>query len=150
MVGATTLGHVGVVSIEGEAGIGELAHGEAAVASGVVPRDEEVELLTGWEDTDGGESLTELSHGDVAAVVDVEDLEGVSQVEVGLQGEVDLLSLDLILSADHVTETIDELILVSDGEDGLARGARVAWERLGGTSAGWRASPVRRGWAERR
>jgi len=126
MVGATTLGHGGVVSIKGEEGIRELAGVKATVTGGIVSSDEEVELLGGREDTDGGETLTELDGADHTVVVSVEHLEGVGKVKVGLSGELGLLSLDVVLDTDHITKSIDELILVTESENRFAGWAGVA------------------------
>lgn len=134
MVGATALDHAGVVGIKGEEGVRELTHVESTVTGGVVTRDEEVKLLAGGEDTDGGESLSELNNGDVSGVVRVEDLESIGQVKVGLEGKGHLLSFDVVLDTDEVAETIDKLVLVSKVEGGSAGWAGVA--RLRGHSRG--------------
>lgn len=131
VVRATTLSHAGVVSIKGEESVAELTHVEAAVTSGVVTSHEEVELLASGEDTDGGETLAEISDSDATEVVDIKDLEGIRQVEVGLESKRGLLTLDLILGGDKVAETVDELILIAERKDGLPGGARVAGEGLG-------------------
>ena len=148
VVGATTLDHTGVVCIESEEGVRELAHVQSAVSSGVIASHEEIHLLAGGEDADGGEALTELNDGNVTAVVDIKDLESISQVEVRLKGERDFLAFDVILNANQLTKAIDELILVSKVEDGLANGAGVAWERL--RIAGGRRLAVGGGRAQRR
>mmetsp|Transcript_15028 Transcript_15028/g.18995 ORF Transcript_15028/g.18995 Transcript_15028/m.18995 type:complete len:542 (-) Transcript_15028:51-1676(-) len=149
VVRATALAHRGVVSIEGEHGVAELAHVETAVTSGIVAGDEKVELLAGGEHADGGETLAQVSHRDATEVVHVEDLEGVRQVEVGLQSQGSLLALNLVLSLDKVTETVDKLVFITEGKDRLSRGARVAREGLGGDASG-RGVAVGRGGAQRR
>lgn len=135
VVGATTFGHGGVVSIKSEESIGELTEVEATVTGGIVSSDEEVELLGGGEDTDGGESLAELGGADPSVVVSVEHLEGVSEVKVGVAGELGLLSLDVVLDTDHITEAVDELIFVTESENGFAGWAGVA-ARLRGHADG--------------
>ena len=126
VVGATTFGHGGVVSIKGEESIGELTEVESTVTGGIVSSDEEVELFGGGEDSDGSESFTELGGADVSVVVSVEHLEGVSEVKVGVAGELGLLSLDVVLNTDHITKSIDELILVTESENRFAGWAGVA------------------------
>ena len=87
-------------------------------------------------------------HSDCTIVVRVEHLEGISEVEVRLHGELSLLSFDVILVTDQVSQTVNELVLVTTREHGLAGGARVPG-RLGGGPNGRRA-PVRGGWAQGR
>ena len=107
MVRATTFNHAGVVGVKGEECIAKLATVEATVTSSVVTRDEKIQFFASGEDADGSESLSELSHADVATVVHIEDLERVSHIEIGLHSQLGLLSFNVILSSDEVTESID-------------------------------------------
>lgn len=64
--------------------------------------------------------------GYAAAVVLVEDLEGVCQVEVALKSKGNLVRLELPLELDDVTQAVDELVFLTDVKDWFA-----AW-RLSG------------------
>lgn len=50
----------------------------------VVALEEEVGLFRGGENSDSSKSVSEVSHGELALVVVVEDSEGVVQVEIWL------------------------------------------------------------------
>ena len=80
--------------------------------------------------------------------VGIEDPEGIGEVEVWLKSKGGLLSLDVVLNTDHVTETVDHLVLVADHKDGLAAWGGVS-RRLRGRSGG-RCVPVGGGGTERR
>ena len=149
MVGSATLSHAGVVSVEGDEGIREFTHVETTITSSVVASHEEIELLAGGEDTDGGETLTQVNSGDATEVPLVEDLERVRQVEVGLESQARLLALNIVLILDHGPEAVDELVLVAQGQHRLPGWAGVAGQGLGGDASG-RARAVRGGRAERR
>ena len=126
MVGETTLNHTGVVSIKSEECVRELAHIEATVTSGIVPGDEEIELLASWEHADSSETFSELNSTETSTVIGVEDLESICQVEVTLLSKSNLLSFDVVLTADKITKTVNKFIFISKVEDGLARWASVA------------------------
>ena len=130
MIRTATLSHGGVVGIKGEERIAEFTHVEASVAALVVASDEKVKLFARREDSNSSQSFTQLSHADVTAVVDVEDLECICQVEVTLESEGRLFALDIILVLNECAKAIYQLILVTQVEHRLPRWAGVAWERL--------------------
>ena len=107
MVRATAFDHVGVVSIKGEESIGEFAHIKTTITRAIITGNEKFELFTCWEDADGGEALAELRDGDISTVVHIKDLEGICEVEVGLQSQRDLFTLNFVLIADKFSQAVN-------------------------------------------
>ena len=128
VVGATAFSHASVGSIEGKESVRELAHVQSAVTTCIIAFDEEVNLILSGENADSGKTISKLELVDLTITVRVKDLEGINHIEVRLEGKIDLLTLDIILSSNHVTEAIDHLILVSWGESRLTG----AWARVTG------------------
>jgi len=131
MVRSTDLDHSSVVRIKSKESIGELTIVESSVTTGVIPSDEEVKLILSGEDTDRVQTRSELVRTKVPIAVRVKHIEGIVEVKVRLHGELGLLSLDVILIADQVSQTVHELVLVGTRKHGLAAGARVAGHGLG-------------------
>ena len=128
VVRATAFGHTSVGSIEGKESVRELAHVQSAVTTCIIAFNEEVNLILSGENADSGKTISKLELVDLTITVRVKDLEGINHIEVRLEGKIDLLTLNIILSSDHVTEAIDHLILVSWGESRLTG----AWARVTG------------------
>lgn len=138
VVGWASVHHIGIVPVQSKHSIAEFSHVKSTVTSGIVTGDEEIKLIAGWENTDGGKSVSKIVDGDGTTVVTVEDLEGISEVEVGLKSACGLLALEFILTSDHVAETLDKLILVSEWENWLAGWGGVPWEALSNWGSYWR------------
>ena len=132
MIRATTFDHVCVVSIKGQEGVREFTHVQSSVTTSVVSSDKQVKFLARREHTNGCKTLTKLSHADVSTVVDVKDFESVREIEVRLEAQGDLLSLNVVFRTDQVPQSIYELILITKVENGLAAWARVAHGLWGG------------------
>ena len=128
VVRSTAFGHTSVGSIEGEESVRELAHVQSAVTTGIIAFDEEVNLILSGENTDGRKTISKLELIDLSITVSVKDLEGINHIEVRLEGKVDFLTLNIVLSSNHIAEAIDHLILVSWGESRLTG----AWARVTG------------------
>lgn len=87
VVRGASVHHMGIVSVESGEGVGELVEGESTVTVGVVAGHEELNFLGGGVHTDGGKTVTEVGDRNVAAEILIENLEGVLQVEVALEGK---------------------------------------------------------------
>ena len=114
VVGWSSSDFTGVVIVEGQESCLEFSSGESAVSVGVVPSDEEVDLILGWEETDGVESISELVGVDDTIASLVEDLEGISEVEVIACSKTGLVGLNLVLDSADGLQAADELVFVSD------------------------------------
>ena len=130
-------GHgVSVVSVVGKEGSLELVSLKSSVSALVVSLYEEINLLSGWEHVDGVQTGSELVGIDSSVSWDVEDVEGVSEVEVVLLCEGDLGVLDLLLLSAEVFDSVNELILVVDSEDWLSAWGNSGWAD-GGSCWSW-------------
>lgn len=77
----------------------------------VVALEEEVGLFRGGENSDSGKSVSEVSDGELALVVVVEDSESVVQVEVWLKGQSNLRRFNFSLEGNNVADAVDKLVL---------------------------------------
>jgi len=107
----------GVVIVEGQESCLEFSSGESAVSTGVVPSDEEIDLILGWEETNGVESVSELVGVDDTVASLVEDFEGISEVEVIACSKTSLVGLNLVLDSADGLQAADELVFVSNCEE---------------------------------
>ena len=107
----------GVVIVEGQESCLEFSSGESAVSIGVVPSDEEIDLILGWEETNGVESVSELVGVDDTVASLVEDFEGISEVEVIACSKTSLVGLNLVLDSADGLQAADELVFVSNSEE---------------------------------
>jgi len=104
----------GVVIVEGQESCLEFSSGESAVSAVVIPSDEEIDLVLGWEETDGVESISQLVGIDDTIASLVEDFEGISEVEVIALSKTGLVGLNLVLDSADGLQAADELVFVSD------------------------------------
>ena len=132
VVGWSSHNQVSVVSIMGKESGLKLSGVESSVSALVVSLYKEIYLLVGWEHVDGIESGSELIGINGSVSWDVEDVEGVSEVEVVLLGESDLGVLDLLLLITEVLESVHKLILIIDSENWLS-----AWRNSRWTNGSW-------------
>lgn len=95
VVGWSSVYHVRVVSVVGQEGGGELVVGESSVTVCVVSLYEEINFFAGWEHTNCIQSTSQLVGVDVTVSWLVEDVEGVSNVEVVSLSEGDLGVLEV-------------------------------------------------------
>lgn len=116
----SSLNLAGVVRIVSKESIAELAESESSVTVLVPSGNEEIDLLGSWEHVDGVEAGSELVSVDSSVSWDIEDLEGISEVEVVSVGKRDLGVLNLHFLVADVLETMNKLILVIDSEDWLS------------------------------
>ena len=114
VVGWSSSDLTGVVIVEGQESCLEFGSGESAVSAGVVPSDEEIDLVLGWEETDSVESVSELEGIDDTIASLVEDFEGISEVEVIACSKTGLVGLNLVLDSADGLKAADELVFVSD------------------------------------
>ena len=112
--------HTSVVAVLGKESLLKLSQTQSSVVAIIVAGDEELDFFGSGENTDGGETLSEIVDGDAAAVVLVEDLEGVRQVEIALKSKRYLVGLEFSLELNDVTQAVDELVFLTDVQDGLA------------------------------
>ena len=98
----------------------ELVELNSSISRLVPSSDEEFNFLVSWEDVDGIESASELVGVDGSVVWDIEDVEGISQVEVVLLGKGNLSVLEILLLVAEVLQTVDHFIFVVDSEDWLS------------------------------
>jgi len=124
VVGGSAVDHAAVVRVVGQEGVRELVEVQASVSGLVVPSHEKIDLLAGGEHVDGVQAGSDLVAVDLSVVGDVKDVEGVSQVEVVLLGQVNLGGFKLHLLVAEVLEAVHQLVLVVNSEDGLSGGRR--------------------------
>lgn len=134
----SSLNLAGVVRIVSEESIAELGESESSVTVLVPSGNEEIDLLGSWEHVDGVEAGSELVRVDGTVSWDIEDLEGISKVEVVSVGKRDLGVLNFHLLVADVLKTVDELILIVDSEDWLSGWGSSAWRDSGWSNWGSR------------
>ena len=103
----------------GEEGFIEFCCLESVVTVVVVSGDENVALVKGAWSTDGSKSSMELMSSDESISIQIEDGEGVRQVEVWLMGKLDFGAFKLIFEIALLFETVYELVLLEWSEDWL-------------------------------
>jgi len=106
-----------VVIVESQESCLEFSPGESTVSAGVVPFDEKVNFVLGWEETDGAESVFELVGIDDTVASLVEDFEGIGEVEVIACSKTGLVCFNIILDLADVLEAADELVFISGGKN---------------------------------
>lgn len=126
----------------GEECLFEFAGSESSVVVWIVAGNEEFNFFTGWEYADSGEAVSEVRNADGTSEIAIEDLEGISEVKVALEGERGLVGLKFTLVVNHVTEAIDELVFFVQMEERLSAWGK-SWVGEGITH--WRRMSVRRG-----
>jgi hypothetical protein len=136
MVGGATVQHVIVVPVRWKESFGELIEAKTHVLVAVVAVDEKVDLIAGREDTDGRETLANVGSCNLATEVNIEDTEGVVDVEIGLVRERNLGGLKLTFKGDDVAKAIDQSVLLVEVEDGLLSGGAAHGAGAGGEVAG--------------
>lgn len=134
VVGSSSAQHGGVVGVERQEGLLELGEGESAISGLVVSGDEELALVEGRIDADGVQPHLELGDRDGAGPVEVEDVEGIVDVEVLLLRKEHFVVLKLLLQYALLSQGVDQVVLVWNSQDRLARG-RDTWRR---PSTRWR------------
>jgi len=127
VVRGTSVDHVSIVRVLGNKGIGELVESKSAVSVAVVSSHEQLNLLGGGVNSDGGEPISEISDRNPTTEVLVEDSEGILQVEITLKSKRSLGGLDLTLKGDSLAKRSNELILLVQMKNGASggRGASV-------------------------
>lgn len=133
IVGWSSLNHRGVVVVLGKESILELSDVDSSVSRVVVSGDEKINLIHGWVDTNGVESRLELIRRNLTVSVGIENVEGVRNVEVALEGELDLGRLKLLLEVAEILEGVDELVLIVWSQDWLSGWGGSNWR----SSSGW-------------
>ena len=98
----------------------ELMELDSSISRLVPSSDEEFHFLVSWENVDGVQSASELVGVNGSVVWDIEDIEGISQVEVVLLGKGDLGVLEFLLLVAEVFQTVDHFIFVIDSKNWLS------------------------------
>lgn len=119
VVGSASAHVCGVIVVESEEGSLKFAACDSAVSVCVVSLDPEVDFVLCWEETNGVEAILKIVGVDrsVASASLVEDLKCIDQVKVWVASETGLVSFNITLDFDDVTEAIHELVLIPHAEN---------------------------------
>jgi hypothetical protein len=108
MIRWTTFQHMGIVLIEANEGCTKLAEVESVIFIGIVALEEQGDLISSWEYTDWGETLSQISLTNRPISEVVEDHKCIVQVEIGLHGQCNLAILEFFFLCTEIFDCLDE------------------------------------------
>ena len=93
---------------------------KSSVSVLVVSADEQINFFGGWENINSIKTGAKLEGIDLSVSWNIEDVKGISNVEVVLLGKKDLGILEFLLLIAKVLKSVDEFIFIVNSENWLS------------------------------